>query len=151
MLVLRGKTGVIAMVKAGDRRHFFIETESEEIVLGVEPEDLVVASCLNLERAGSSLDRIIKGLGCVLYLIREMGSPLIVLPKKHPASHRLPIVVSAGERTKISCKITPGTHPEQDILCGSEEFDGIEITGVKGGVEFKNLTGGAIERRKFLP
>ena len=85
----------------------------------------------------------------MLYMIREVGSPFIVLPKKHPASKRLRIVVSAGDRTRISCSITPGTHPEQDILCGTDEFDGIEIKGVKGGVEISDLAGASVERIPF--
>lgn len=143
MLLLRGSKGTLGIVKAGENAHFFLETEKEEILLALEPDDLLVASGFGTDK------KVINGLKCVLYMIREVGSPFIVLPKKHPASRRLKIVVSAGDRTRISCKIIPGTHPEQDILCGSEEFDGVEIRGVKGGVEFKNLTGGRIERIPF--
>ncbi len=142
MLLLKGKEGVLGIVKAGGKQ-FFLETDKEEIILALEPEDLLVASGFGTDKS------IINGLKCVLYMIREVGSPFIVLPKKHPASKRLKVVVSAGDKTRISCNIIPGTHPEQDILCGSEEFDGVEIYGVKGGVEFKNLTGGKIERVPF--
>lgn len=143
MLLLRGKKGILGIVKAGESRQFFIETEKEEILLALEPDDLLVASGFGIDK------KTVNGLKCVLYMIRETGSPFIVLPKNHPATKRLKIVVSAGDRTRISCKIVPGTHPEQDILCGSEEFDGVEISGVKGGVEFNNLSGGVIERVPF--
>jgi len=143
MLLLRGKEGTLGIVKAGENRQFFIETEKEEILLALEPDDLLVASGFGTDK------KTVDGLKCVLYMIRETGSPFIVLPKNHPATKRLKIVVSAGDRTRISCRIVPGTHPEQDILCGSEEFDGVEILGVKGGVEFNNLTGGVIERMPF--
>lgn len=143
MLLLRGKEGTLGIVKAGEKGQFFIETEKEEIILALSPDDLLVASGFGTD------ETIINGLKCVLYMIREVGSPFIVLPKKHPASKRLRIVVSAGDRTRISCSIIPGTHPEQDILCGSDEFDGVEISGVKGGVEFKNLKGGKVERIPF--
>lgn len=143
MLLLRGNEGTLGIVKAGENGHFFLETETEEILLALEPDDLLVASGFGTDK------KVINGLKCVLYMIREVGSPFIVLPKKHPASKRLKIVVSAGDRARISCSIIPGTHPEQDILCGSREFDGVEISGVKGGVEFKNLTGGEIERVPF--
>lgn len=143
MLLLRGKKGTLGIVKAGENRQFFIETEKEEILLALEEEDLLVASGFGTDK------KTVNGLKCVLYMIRETGSPFIVLPKNHPATKRLKIVVSAGDRTRISCRIVPGTHPEQDILCGSEEFDGVEILGVKGGVEFKNLSGGVIERVPF--
>lgn len=142
MLLLRGKKGTLGIVKAGSRQ-FLLETEKEEIILALSPDDLLVASGFGTDKT------IVNGLKCVLYMIREVGSPFIVLPKKHPASKRLKIVVSAGDRTRISCKIIPGTHPEQDILCGSDEFDGVEISGVKGGVEFKNLAGGKIETIPF--
>jgi hypothetical protein len=86
----------------------------------------------------------------VLYMIREVNSPLIVLPKNHPASARLKIVVAAGKRIVLSCNITPGTHPEQHLLCGMKEFDGVEILGVAGGVELKGLEWAKCEKREFL-
>lgn len=143
MLLLHGNTGVIGIVKAGENNLFFLETEKEEIVLGLEPDDLLVSSGFDTEPA------TINGIRYVLYMIREVGTPLIVLPKDHPASNRLKIVVSVGERTRVSCDITPGTHPEQDVLCGVDEFSGVEILGVPGGVEFKNLNSGRIERIPF--
>ncbi len=143
MLILHGAEGVLGMVKAGDNNQFFLETEDEEIILGLEPDDLLVASGFGTD------DITVNGLKCVLYMIREVRTPFIVLPKKHPASKRLKIVVSIGDRTRISCNITPGTHPEQDVLCGSGEFDGVEIIAVEGGVEFKNLKVGSIERIPF--
>ena len=133
MLLLRGTAGTVAIVKAGPDGQFFLETESEEIVLGLEPHDLIVASAFSVD------ERAEKGLKCVLFMIREMRSPLIVLPKDHPASPRLPIVVSAGKKTVLNCNITPGTHPNQDVLCGSNEFDGLEITGTLEGVQIKNM------------
>ncbi len=143
MLLLRGKEGTIGVVKVGENNQFFLETDKEEIILALEPEDLLIASGFGTD------EKTVNGLKCVLYMIREVGSPFIVLPKNHPASKRLKIVVSAGSKTRISCSITPGTHPEQDILCGCDEFDGVEISGVKGGVEFNNLTHGLIERIHF--
>jgi hypothetical protein len=133
MLLVGGKEGTLGIVKVGDNKQFFLETDTEEIILALEPEDLLVASGFGIDKT------IINGLKCVLYMIRVVGSPFIALPKKHPASKRLKIVVSAGDRIRLSCSITPGTHPEQDILCGAGEFDGVEISGVEGGVEFKNL------------
>jgi hypothetical protein len=133
MLLLRGTAGIVAIVKAGPNGQFFLETENEEIVLGLDPHDLIVASALSVD------EKTEKGLKCVLFMIREIRSPLIVLPKNHPASPRLPIVVSAGGKTVLSCNITPGTHPDQDVLCGSNEFDSLEVTGTPEGVELKNL------------
>jgi len=133
MLLLRGTAGIVAIVKAGPHGQYFLETENEEIVLGLEPHDLIVASAFSVD------EKTEKGLKCVLFMIREIRSPLIVLPKKHPASARLPIVVSAGKKTVLSCHITPGTHPNQDVLCGSNEFDSLEVTGTLEGVQIKNM------------
>jgi hypothetical protein len=133
MLLLRGTAGTVAIVKAGPNGQFFLETECEEIVLGLEPHDLIVASAFSADEITE------KGLKCVLFMIREIRSPLIVLPKNHPASPRLPIVVSAGGTTVLNCDITPGTHPNQDVLCGSNEFNDLEITGTLEGVHIKNL------------
>jgi hypothetical protein len=36
---------------------------------------------------------------------------------------------------RLDCNITPGTHPEQDILCACDDLSGIEINAVKGGIE----------------
>jgi hypothetical protein len=139
MLLLRGHDGTLGIVKAGDHTQFFLETEKEEIILALDPEDLLVASGFGTD------EKTVNGIKCVLYMIREVGSPFIVLPKNHPASKRLKVVVSTGPRTRLSCSITPGTHPEQDILCGASEFDGLEVKGVKGGVELNGRTGGKIE------
>ena len=141
ILYLCGQDGVIGIVKAGVGQ-WFIETESEEIVLFTEADDLFVASGFGTD------ERMIEGIRCMLYLVREIGSPLIVLPKNHPASGRLQIVVSVGEKTTIGCGIRPGTHPEQDVLCGMEEFEGMRITGVASGVQLQNIDLSKIDMRK---
>ncbi len=143
MLLLRGKEGTLGIVKVGENNQFFLETEKEEILLALEPDNLLVASGFGTD------EKTVNGLKCVLYMIHEVGSPFIVLPKNHPASKRLKIVVSVGDRTRLSCSITPGTHPEQDILCGADEFDGMEIRGVKGGVEISDLREAVVERIPF--
>jgi hypothetical protein len=144
LLLVHGQTGTLAIVKVGKKRQFFIETPEKEIVLALGPEALLVASGFGTD------EQIVNGLRCVLYMIREVGSPLIVLPKNHPASARLKIVVSAGTRIVLSCDITPGTHPEQHLLCGMTEFDGAEILGVEGGVELKGLDGAKHEKKAFI-
>ena len=145
MLVLHGTTGTLAIVKVSDNQQFLVETPDREIVLGLNPEDVLVASGFGTD------EKIVNGLRCVLYMIREVNSPLIVLPKDHPATKRLKIVVSAGKRVVLSCKITPGTHPEQHLLCGMPEFEGVEILGVEGGVELRGLPAGAsYETKSFL-
>lgn len=131
---LCGKTGTLALVRTLGY-FFYLETETEEIVIFTEEDDLLVASTFE---AGKKARR---GLLCTLYMIREMNSPLIVLPKGHPASPRLKTVVSVGDKTRIRCDIQAGTHPEQDVLCGSSEFDGVEVLSIPGGAEVKNFAG----------
>lgn len=131
---LCGKTGTVAMARSLGNS-FYLETGTEEIVLFTEPDDLLVASSFGVG------EKIQRGLRCMIYQIRELGSPLIVLPKGHPASPRLKTVVSIGPKTRLSCQIQPGTHPEQDVLCGSEEFHGLEVLGVPGGAEVEGFSG----------
>ncbi len=143
LLLVHGDTGTIAVVKVGSQRQFFLDTPEREIILALGPNELLVASGFGTD------ERILTGLRCVLYLIREVNSPLIVLPKNHTASARLRIVVSAGKRVVLSCNVTPGTHPEQHLLCGMAEFEGAEILAVEGGVELKGLTHAKCEKREF--
>jgi hypothetical protein len=134
---LCGQSGTVAMAKTKGNS-FYLETESEEIVLFTEPDDLMVASSFGIG------DTIRRGLRCTVFQIRELGSPIIVLPKGHPASARLKTVVSIGPRTRLSCNISPGTHPEQDVLCGSQEFHGLEVLAIPGGAEIKDFSGKTI-------
>jgi len=129
---LVGRSGTIAIAKTRGI-FFYLETETAEIVLFTEPEDLMVASSFGVG------EKIRRGLRCTLYQLRELGAPLIVLPKGHPASPRLKVVVSIGPCTRLSCKIQPGTHPEQNVLCGSEEFHELEVLAEPGGAEIKGI------------
>lgn len=144
MLLVRGNSGTLAVVKVGKQRQFLVETPEREIVLAMGSEALLVASGFGTD------EQMVNGLWCVLYMIREVNSPLIVLPKNHPASARLKIVVSVGKRIVLSCDITPGTHPEQHLLCGMTEFDGVEILGVEGGVELKGLEWATYDKKAFI-
>ena len=125
---LCGRTGTFAVAKTLGK-FFYLETQADEIVLFTEPEDLIAASSFGIG------EKVRRGLRCTIYQLRELEAPLIVLPKGHPASRRLKTVISIGPRTRLSCKIQPGTHPEQDILCGPEEFHGIEVLAMPGGAE----------------
>jgi len=131
---LLGQTGTVALAKTLGN-FFYLDTDVEEVVLFTEPNDLIVAS------AFGTGEKIMRGLRCTVYQIRELNSPLIVLPKGHPASPRLKSVVSIGKRTKMSCEIQPGTHPEQDVLCGSEEFHGLEVLADPDGAVVNGFFG----------
>ena len=132
---IEGENGTIALAKT-NRHFFYLETEQKEIVLFTEPEDLMVASSFGRG------EKIRRGLHCTLFQLRELEAPLIVLPKGHPASPRLKTVVSIGPSTRLSCMILPGTHPEQNVLCGSEEFHGLEIIAEPEGAEVRGWPAG---------
>jgi hypothetical protein len=137
---LCGREGTLAAVKTLGK-FFYLENDEDETILFTEPGDLIVASSFGVG------EKIRRGLRCVLFQIRELDAPLIVLPKGHPASPRLKTVVSIGPRTRLSCKIQPGTHPEQDILCGPEEFHGLVIESHPAGVTVEGFPGEiAVER-----
>ena len=161
ILFVRGKAGVLAIAKVGTQREFLVETPEKEIFLFASPEDLIVASGFyaslksdskssnnSSENGGNSGESevsaaenaLLRGLKCVIFMLRELNSPLIVLPKGHPATKRLRTVVSVGRRIVLSCEITPGTHPEQHLLCSPSEFNGVEILAYKGSVLFKGLS-----------
>lgn len=129
---LSGKKGTIAIAKTKGS-FFYLETESEETILFTEPEDLMVASSWGLG------EKVMRALACTIFQLREMGSPLIVLPKGHPASRRLKTVISIGSCTRLSCEIEPGTHPEQDVLCASDEFHSMVVLSRQGGAEILGL------------
>lgn len=143
ILFLSDDHDTVGIVKAGPLSHVFIETEEEELVQFLGPDDLIASSCfLGGEKA---MDMV----RCMLFLAREGGVPLLVLKKGHPATGRIPLVVSAGERIALSGCIVPGTHPEQDVLCGKGEMDGIVLTGIKGGVRAEGGGSPQASRRRF--
>jgi hypothetical protein len=143
ILFVRSADGVIGVVKSGATRQLFIETVDDEIVMTVDPEDLLVASGFSNDRTTTN------AIICTLALIRDSGSPLIVLPKHHPASARLKVVASVGKRTVLRCDIQKGTHPEQGVLCGSLGLNGLEVSSVDGHVVLRGGDSLTVERRPF--
>jgi hypothetical protein len=143
ILFVRSADGVIGVVKSGAARQLFIETVDDEIVMTVDPEDLLVASGFSNDRTTTN------AIICTLALIRDSGSPLIVLPKHHPASARLKVVASVGRRTVLRCDIQKGTHPEQDVLCGSLGLNGLEVSSVEGHVVLRGDDSLTVERKPF--
>lgn len=132
IVFLKGKSGTVGVAKFGRTGHIFIGTpDKEEIVLFLEPKDLIAVSAINSNALAE------KGIRSLIFLLRDMGAPLVVLPEDHPTSKRLPMVASCGENVRLDCKITPGTHPEQDILCSCDDLSGIEITALENGIKIQ--------------
>lgn len=128
-LVLEGSSSFLAVARALRRLPLCIETVEGEVVQGLDPDDLIAASA----PSGGALAPALM----LIELVRRHGFPLVVLPRGHPGSRRLKVVVSAGPAIRIACGIQRGTHPEQDVLCGAEEFAGLVLRGVRGGVEIE--------------
>jgi hypothetical protein len=128
-LVLEGSSSFLAVARALQRLPLCIETVEGEVVQGLDSDDLIAASA----PSGGPLAPALM----LIELVRRYGLPLVVLPKGHPGSRRLRVVVSAGPAIRIACGIQRGTHPEQDVLCGADEFAGLVLRGLHGGVEIE--------------
>jgi len=75
----------------------------------------------------------------LLEFVRRYHLPLVVLPKNHPGSSRLKMVVAVGDEILLACDIQRGTHPEQNLICSSGELAGLRLSGGRGVVEIENI------------
>jgi hypothetical protein len=80
-------------------------------------------------------------------LVRTFHVPLLVLPKNHPGSKRISYVVSVGPEIFTSCSIRRGTHPDQHLICSSDELAGINLKRIEHGVDVSPLPDGTIPRK----
>ena len=115
-----------------------IETPEKRDRQTVEPDDLVVVSAPE----GGSIEPAIM----LAEFVRTHHMPLIVLAKDHPGSKRFSYLVYVGPVITTSCSIRRGTHPEQHLVCSSDEAAGWTMKGVPGGMEISDLPAG-INRR----
>jgi hypothetical protein len=133
-LLFRGLRSFLLVAKVRSKFGLCIETPEGEHIQGLSEEDLIAVSA---PEGGS-----VEPARMLAELVRTYRMPLMVLPGKHPGSVRLRWVVSAGPVIELNCGIRRGTHPEQHLLCSSDELAGIVLTGVSGGVEVENLPSG---------
>ncbi|MDK2990231.1 MAG: hypothetical protein PWR16_1760 [Methanoculleus sp.] len=134
-LLIQGERSFLLVAKAVSRFTLCIETPDGEYCQAVDSDDLVAVS---MPEGGP-----IEQARMMLELVRRYHIPLVVLPKDHPGSKRLSMVVSVAPEILLACDIRRGTHPEQHLLCSSAEFSGLSLAGVPGGVTIKNLPPGA--------
>lgn len=134
----------VGAVKADGLRQVFIETETEELVQFLEDDDLLAVS------AFSGGEEARQSISCMLYLVREGRMPLLVLRKDHPATRRLPFVISAGPAIRLTSCIVPGTHPEQDVLCARGALDGLTLRGTREGIVVEGDGAVKVETRACL-
>ena len=134
-LVIRGGHALLLVAKAGSRFTLCIEAPDGEYCQGVDPDDLVAVS---MPEGGP-----IEQARMMLELVRRYHIPLVVLPKDHPGSKRLSMVVSVAPAILLACDIRRGTHPEQHLICSSAELSGLSLAGIPGGITIENLPPGA--------
>lgn len=142
ILFLIGDAGTVGILKVANHQMLFIGTpDKEEIIVYLEEDDLIVISTFGV---GEKYEKAIKSMA---YITREMESPIIILPKDHPSSKRLKMVLSIGDTVRLDCNITPGTHPEQDILCSCDSLSGLKINKTKNGV----IINEKLPKHKIIP
>ena len=134
VLLVRGDRSFLLAGRAREPFPLYIETFDGEYCEQVLPDDLV---CVSAPEGGET-----EPARMLLELVRRYRMPLLVLPKGHPGSGRLPLVVSVAGSLRLSCDIQRGTHPDQHLLCSSEELAGITLTGKGDGVELEGIRPG---------
>jgi len=134
ILLVRGDRSFLLAGRALSDFTLFIETFEDESREPVSADDLVVVSAP--EGGDTEPARML------LELVRRYHLPLLVLPKGHPGSGRLSLVVSVSRTLHLSCDIQRGTHPEQHLLCSSGELAGIILRGTGDGLELEGVPTG---------
>src|SRR5512137_1342870 len=130
-LLIRGNNSFLLIGMAKDQFSLCIETSAEEFCQGVMPGDVIVVSAPE----GGAVEPALM----LMELVRTYHVPLLVLPRDHPGSRRISRVVSVAPEIQTSCSIRRGTHPEQHLICSSDELAGMVLTGTDRGVEIQHL------------
>jgi len=137
-LLIRAKQSFLLIALVKNSFGLCIETAHDEYVQGVEAGDLVVVSAPE--------DGAIEPALMLIDLVRTFHVPLLVLPRNHPGSKRISYVVSVGPEIFTSCSIRRGTHPDQHLICSSDELAGISLRRIEQGVDVTPLPGSIIPR-----
>ncbi|MBN1167872.1 MAG: alpha/beta hydrolase [Methanospirillaceae archaeon] len=126
VLLIRGDHSFLLVGVVQEPFALCLETRDDEWCQGIDAGDLVAVSA---PEDGDPMQGLI-----LLELVRKFHVPVIVLPKGHPGSSRLQMVVSAGAEISMNCSIERGTHPEQHLLCSSDELSGMHLQSDDSGV-----------------
>lgn len=137
-LLISGTRSFLLAAKANALFALRIETPDHEYCQTIEPSDIVVVSAPE----GGAVEPAIM----LAEFVRTYHMPLIVLPKDHPGSKRFSYLVSVGPLITTSCTIRRGTHPEQHLVCSSDELAGAAIRGCPDGVDITGLPAGVSQR-----
>lgn len=138
LLLIRGKKSFLLIALVKNRFGLCIETSHDEYCQGVDAGDLIVVSAPE--------DGAVEPAMMLIDLVRTYHIPLLVLPKDHPGSRRISYVVSVGPEIFTSCSIQRGTHPEQHLICSSDELAGITLKRSEQGVNISPLPEGIMPR-----
>jgi hypothetical protein len=138
VLLIRGKQSFLLIALVKNSFGLCIETSQDEFCQGVEAGDLVVVSAPE----GGAIEPALM----LIDLVRIFHVPLLVLPKDHPGSRRISYVVSVGPEIFTSCSIRRGTHPDQHLICSSDELAGITLKRSEHGVSIYPLPDGILPR-----
>ncbi|QYZ79605.1 alpha/beta hydrolase [Methanofollis formosanus] len=131
LLLVRGPSSFLLVGEVHERFALCIETKDDEYCEGLHPGDLV---CVSAPEGGS-----LRAAAMILLLVRDHHFPVVALPRGHPGSRRIPMVVSAAPTVTLSCEIARGTHPDQHLICGSAELAGLTLRGGVGTVTLDAL------------
>jgi hypothetical protein len=139
LLLISGTHSFLLVAKIRSRFALCIETKTDEYVQGVNPGDLVVVSAPE----GGAVEPAMM----LIELVRAYHLPLLVLEKGHPGTNRISLVVSVAPGISTNCSIQRGTHPEQHLVCSSDELAGITIKGTTVGVDISPVPAGITLQR----
>ena len=131
VLLVKGAHSFLLVAPVSEDFPLCIEASLEEYIQGVHAGDVVVVSA----PGGGPVEPALM----LLALVRTYHLPLIVLPRNHPGSKRIPYVVSVAPEIQTSCSIVRGTHPEQHLVCSSDELAGLTIRMTRDGITIAPL------------
>ena len=137
-LLISGTCSFLLAARANALFAIRIETPDKEYSQTIEPSDIIVVSAPE----GGAMEPAFM----LAEFVRTYRMPLIVLPKDHPGTKRFSYLVSVGPLITTSCSIRRGTHPEQHLVCSSDELAGITLKAHPGGVEIVDLPESATHR-----
>ncbi len=138
LLFIEGRESFVLAGIIGKKFPLCLETLTGEVCTTLDRGDIVAVSAPE----GGPLEPAVM----LLELVRSYQHPLVVLPSGHPGSKRLRFIVSAASEISLSCAIQRGTHPEQHLLCSSDELAGVLLRKQEGGVEIIHLPPGVRTR-----
>jgi len=131
LLLVEGSRSFVLAGTVKNRFSLCLETPTGETCTTLEESDVVAVSAPE----GGAIEPAFM----LLELVRTFRHPVVVLPRGHPGSLRLRYLISAALEILLSCGIQRGTHPEQHLLCSSEELAGMILSGGEGFIEIRNV------------